>query len=80
VRVALVIERDGRSRMPMAAVVTQAGKVNFTFAGLAARRGSERCVPVRVKGRLRLTTSSFQSLSVIHIIKSKSCLEEICPC
>ena len=28
----------------------------------------------------RLTTSSFQSLSVIHIIKSKSCLEEICPC
>jgi hypothetical protein len=29
-------------------------------------RGSERCVPVRVKGRPRLTTSSFQSHSFIH--------------
>jgi hypothetical protein len=35
---------------------------------LAARRGSERCVPVRVKGRPRLTTSSFQRLSFIHSI------------
>ena len=38
VHVALVMERDGRSRMPMAAVVTQAGKVSFTNrqAGSAA--------------------------------------------
>jgi hypothetical protein len=31
--VAPVMERDGRSRMPMAAVLTQAGKLSFTIGG-----------------------------------------------